>query len=108
MAAAVAAGVVEEPDADVAAAMMREAVRALGEAGLARYEIANYARAGEESEHNLGYWTGRPYLGVGPSAASMLPVSLAKLTPLGMRLVNMWPDDWRARFVWNDGLGSFV
>ncbi|MFN8011520.1 MAG: radical SAM family heme chaperone HemW [Holophagaceae bacterium] len=38
--------------------------------GLAPYEISNYARPGAESRHNLRYWTRRPYLGLGPSAAS--------------------------------------
>ncbi|HET8900302.1 MAG TPA: hypothetical protein VFM84_00055, partial [Holophagaceae bacterium] len=37
--------------------------------GLAPYEISNY---GEPSKHNLRYWKRRPYLGIGPSAASQL------------------------------------
>ena len=40
--------------------------------GLQPYEISNYAAAGEESRHNLRYWQRRPYLGLGPSAASQL------------------------------------
>ncbi len=38
--------------------------------GYRRYEISNFARAGCESRHNLGYWTGKKYLGVGASAHS--------------------------------------
>ena len=34
------------------------------------YEIANYAKDSFESKHNLIYWTYKPYLGLGPSAAS--------------------------------------
>lgn len=38
--------------------------------GLHRYEISAFARPGHKSHHNLGYWTGRPFLGFGPSAFS--------------------------------------
>ncbi|MCE1228237.1 MAG: radical SAM family heme chaperone HemW [Firmicutes bacterium] len=40
--------------------------------GLQPYEISNYAVPGEESRHNSRYWERRPYLGLGPSAASHL------------------------------------
>lgn len=69
-------GEFEHPDDDLAAEMMQAACELLGAGGLERYEIASYARAGEESNHNSGYWTGRPYVGIGPSAASMLPAWL--------------------------------
>lgn len=42
----------------------------LGEAGYAQYEISNYARPGRECAHNLAYWLGADYLGLGPSAYS--------------------------------------
>ncbi|TLM98774.1 MAG: hypothetical protein FDZ75_01590, partial [Actinobacteria bacterium] len=48
-----------------------------------------------------------PYLGVGPSAASMLPVEVALGTPME-HYVRTWPVDWRARFVVNDTLESFL
>ena len=38
--------------------------------GYRRYEISNFCRAGFESRHNLGYWTGKKYLGVGAGAHS--------------------------------------
>ncbi len=41
---------------------------ALGARGFRHYEISNYARAGEEAKHNLGYWRGEEYLGVGCGA----------------------------------------
>jgi oxygen-independent coproporphyrinogen-3 oxidase len=37
-------------------------------AGLRRYEVANLARPGFESRHNLLYWRRRPYLALGPGA----------------------------------------
>jgi oxygen-independent coproporphyrinogen-3 oxidase len=42
----------------------------LARAGLAPYEISNYAAPGQECRHNLLYWTGGSYAGLGPSAAS--------------------------------------
>jgi len=80
LARSVRAGSVEEPDSDIAADMMETADAVLREAGIERYEIANYARPGQESRHNTGYWTGVEYLGIGPSAASMLSVRTAAKT----------------------------
>ena len=44
--------------------------RTLTRAGLRRYEISNYARPGFESRHNVNYWQGGDYLGVGAGAHS--------------------------------------
>jgi oxygen-independent coproporphyrinogen III oxidase len=46
------------------------AVAALAAAGLARYEISNFALAGHESLHNLKYWRREPYFGFGADAHS--------------------------------------
>lgn len=59
-------------DEDVQAERMEAAERVLGDAGLVRYEVASYARVGKECAHNVAYWTGVPYLGLGRGAASML------------------------------------
>lgn len=44
----------------------------LREAGFSRYEISAWEKNGHRSLHNLGYWTGREYLGLGPSAHSFI------------------------------------
>jgi oxygen-independent coproporphyrinogen-3 oxidase len=44
----------------------------LEEAGYSQYEVSNFARPGCECRHNLGYWTDREWLGLGPSAHSYL------------------------------------
>ena len=46
------------------------ACQALEEAGLFQYEISNFSVPGKESRHNLKYWNGDEYLGIGPSAHS--------------------------------------
>ncbi|MDO4806074.1 MAG: radical SAM family heme chaperone HemW [Coriobacteriales bacterium] len=59
-------------DDDVQAERMEDAERVLAQAGYERYEVASYARPGKQCLHNIAYWTGVPYLGLGPGAASML------------------------------------
>jgi oxygen-independent coproporphyrinogen III oxidase len=49
-----------------------EAHSALGEAGLTFYEVSNAARPGFRSRHNSAYWSGADYIGLGPSAHSLL------------------------------------
>jgi putative oxygen-independent coproporphyrinogen III oxidase len=46
--------------------------RRFGAAGLQHYEVSNYARPGEESLHNLHYWRGGSYLGLGAAAVGCL------------------------------------
>ena len=52
--------------------MYEYALAFLGEVGLQHYEISNFARPGYECRHNEVYWTGYPYFGFGPGAASYL------------------------------------
>lgn len=68
----VEAGRMPEPDEDLQAGCMELARDRLMRAGLAPYEVASYARPGHACRHNIAYWTGVSYLGVGRSAASML------------------------------------
>lgn len=60
------------PSEDAIARMYERAIDRLESAGLAQYEISNFARPKFESKHNLRYWQRRPYLGVGLDASSML------------------------------------
>jgi oxygen-independent coproporphyrinogen-3 oxidase len=65
------------PDDDATADYYQHACETFAAAGIAQYEISNFARAaaepqGNESRHNLKYWTRQPYLGFGVDAHSML------------------------------------
>jgi oxygen-independent coproporphyrinogen-3 oxidase len=60
------------PADDTVAAMYEDGIKGLSAAGLAQYEISNFARAGCESRHNLRYWRRKSYLGLGLDAHSML------------------------------------
>lgn len=50
--------------------MLQHTRQRLRDAGFAPYEISNFARPGEPCRHNLMYWSGANYIGLGPSAAS--------------------------------------
>ena len=58
------------PDDDYAASLYLQTVAALNQAGLLQYEISNFAKPGMESRHNLKYWIGEEYIGIGPAAHS--------------------------------------
>lgn len=74
------------PDEDTALALFENTQSQTEEAGLPAYEVSNHARAGQQSRHNLAYWTSQPYIGIGPGAHGRLPLSDAKLfDPMYMR-----------------------
>ena len=60
------------PDEDTEYQMYEDTARILGEYGFEQYEISNYARDGKACIHNIGYWTGVSYLGLGLGAASLM------------------------------------
>lgn len=59
------------PDPDVQASHMQAAAEVLQGLGFERYEVASYALPGYACRHNTAYWTGVPYLGLGPMAVTM-------------------------------------
>ncbi|MGL3199522.1 MULTISPECIES: radical SAM family heme chaperone HemW [Curtobacterium] len=67
----VARGELPAPDDDLAADMYELADDVLGAAGYSWYEVSNWARGGSHaSRHNLSYWKGHDWWGVGPGAHS--------------------------------------
>ena len=63
-------GLLKTLDEDVEVEMAERIQHTLARAGLDRYEISNYARPDLESRHNLNYWQGGDYLGLGAGAHS--------------------------------------
>jgi oxygen-independent coproporphyrinogen III oxidase len=59
-------------DTEGDATLYEFAMGTLETAGYHQYEISNYAKPGYECLHNLAYWQGRNYLGLGPSAFSTI------------------------------------
>lgn len=60
------------PDEDSEREMYHRTKTILKDRGYERYEISNYAKPGRECRHNIGYWTGIPYLGLGLGASSYI------------------------------------
>jgi len=59
-------------DTDADAEFFEMTMAILEDVGYQHYEISNYARPSFESVHNRGYWQGKDYLGIGPSAVSTI------------------------------------
>ena len=64
-------GKISLPDEDRQAELMELAALILPQKGFRRYEVASYAQPGFECRHNIAYWTGLPYIGLGRGAAGM-------------------------------------
>lgn len=60
------------PSEDEERQMYKDTIEILKSYGYHRYEISNYAKAGYECLHNLGYWNRREYLGIGSWASSLI------------------------------------
>ena len=63
---------------DIDAEYFHLAHEILTSAGFDHYETSNYAQSGHQSSHNLGYWQGEDYLGLGPSAVTTIANSRLK------------------------------
>jgi putative oxygen-independent coproporphyrinogen III oxidase len=60
------------PDSDLASDMLDKALEYTAAAGVTRYEVSAYSRAGHRCQHNLNYWRFGDYLGIGAGAHSKL------------------------------------
>jgi oxygen-independent coproporphyrinogen-3 oxidase len=73
-----AAGKLKTPDEAVARALYDVTQDDCAHHGLPAYEISNHARAGAECQHNLVYWRGDEYAGIGPGAHGRLDIDGAR------------------------------
>ena len=69
-----AAGKLKTPDETVARALYDVTQEVCGSHGLPAYEISNHAQPGAECRHNLVYWRGEEYAGIGPGANVRLDI----------------------------------
>src|SRR5882757_9905522 len=68
------AGKLITPDEDLGRDLYDLTQQVCGDAGLPAYEISNHARPGAECRHNLVYWRGHEYAGIGPGAHGRLNI----------------------------------
>ena len=61
-------GLVSTLDENVVEAQFHHLVDTLTQAGYDHYELSSFGKAGYHSQNNMGYWQGKTYLGIGPSA----------------------------------------
>ena len=69
-----AAGKLKIPDSDLARELYDTTQETLSARGFPAYEISNHARPGAECRHNLVYWRGDEYAGIGPGAHGRLEI----------------------------------
>ncbi|MBB5048459.1 oxygen-independent coproporphyrinogen-3 oxidase [Rhodopseudomonas rhenobacensis] len=70
-----AAGKLQTPDEATARALYDVTQEVCAAQGLPSYEISNHARPGAECRHNLLYWRGQEYAGIGPGAHGRLDIN---------------------------------
>jgi putative oxygen-independent coproporphyrinogen III oxidase len=73
-----AAGKLKAPDDAVARVLYDVTQEVCAQHGLPAYEISNHARPGAECQHNLVYWRGQEYAGIGPGAHGRLDINGAR------------------------------
>ena len=73
-----AAGKLKTPDEALARALYDVTQEICDRGGLPAYEISNHARKGAECRHNLVYWRGQEYAGIGPGAHGRLDFDCAR------------------------------
>ncbi len=85
-----AAGKLAVPDESLARDLYDLAQSICANAGLSAYEISNHARPGGECRHNLIYWRGQEYAGIGPGAHGRLNIGLRRVATETERRPESW------------------
>lgn len=80
------------PEDSLAAELYTLTQALMDEAGLPAYEISNHAAAGQESRHNLAYWQGASYFGIGPGAHGRVDSAGARLATRALKSPERWLD----------------
>ncbi|KAM4031202.1 radical S-adenosyl methionine domain-containing protein 1, mitochondrial isoform 2-T3 [Anomaloglossus baeobatrachus] len=82
------------PDQELTAQMYDDARRILQGAGFRQYEVSNFARNGAVSKHNLSYWLGNQYIGIGPGAHGRFVVHTSQGKRRQARIQTLEPEPW--------------
>jgi oxygen-independent coproporphyrinogen-3 oxidase len=85
-----AAGRLAMPDADLARDLYDATQEICARHGLPAYEISNHARPGAECRHNLVYWRGHEYAGIGPGAHGRLDIGGARYATATEKRPEAW------------------
>jgi putative oxygen-independent coproporphyrinogen III oxidase len=88
-----AGGKLAIPDEELARALFDATQEICSRAGLPAYEVSNHARPGRECRHNLIYWKGHEYAGIGPGAHGRLDMGAARYATATEKR----PEAWLAR-----------
>jgi oxygen-independent coproporphyrinogen-3 oxidase len=91
------------PDEERSATLYELTQEMCATAGMTAYEVSNHAQTGAESQHNLIYWRGGDYLGVGPGAHGRLSLSEGRIATEAARQPGLWLQRVEA-----DGQGEVV
>jgi oxygen-independent coproporphyrinogen-3 oxidase len=98
-------GQIHLPDADAARDLFDLTQTLTQDAGLAAYEISNHARAGQESRHNLVYWTAGDWLAIGPGGYGRFWSEGGRVETRNRRDPSAWLDDVTAH---NHAIDHFI
>lgn len=78
------------PDEDLSVAMYETTQVLCDAAGMPAYEVSNHARPGAESQHNLLYWRGGDYAGIGPGAHGRLTANGHRFAVVSTHAPGAW------------------
>ncbi len=95
------AGKLKPPDEDLSAELYEITQQVTGEAGFTTYEISNHAVTGAECLHNLVYWRGGDYAGIGPGAHGRLQTETGRLATATIKSPEEW---WQHTMVQGHGM----
>jgi putative oxygen-independent coproporphyrinogen III oxidase len=84
------AGKLVIPDSDAARELYDLTIDTCARAGLPAYEISNHARPGAECRHNLVYWRGAEYAGIGPGAHGRLNIDSGRVATATEKRPETW------------------
>ena len=93
------------PDENLAAELYELTQSVTADAGLGTYEISNHAKPGAQCRHNLVYWRGQEYAGLGPGAHGRLHTNRGRLATAALKNPEAW---WQQTMVEGHGMEEQV